>query len=1185
MTAFGCVRSRPCGPFACALLLLAALAGVASAQSSSGTISGRVLDQTDQPVPGALVTLARPDTHETRTFTTGETGQFVFASIQPATYDITVDLPGFKRYEKTGLSLSASERLNAGDLKLDIGARGETVQVSAEVARVQDVSSERSALLDSTQVTNLMSRGRDVMALLTILPGVVNDGEGSDALGVFNAPAAMSGVRGTYNGMNVDGISGNTRDGGKLDTPVNMDAVAEVKVLVNSYQAEYGKGSGAIINVVTKGGSSEFHGGMYDYIRNEALNANGFFANKQGLPKNRYRYNTFGYNAGGPIFVPGKFNAQKDKLFFFFSQELLRNQQPNGPRNYTVPTAAERNGDFSQSIDVSTLQPIYVKDPTKSGSCNATSQAACFPGNIIPASRIDPNFQKLLNIFPLPNVTPDASHHFNYQLLDTLDRPVNQEVLRVDYNLSSKVRTWVRGMYMSTHNTGLASTTNKFTWGIGPIDYGTTGPQVGGNVTWIVSPTVINEFTMGWAQWTELQTIPPDVLSQLQKQNVGFNVGQLNPVLNPLNLIPATTFGGVTSAAVTGYDARFPLNDDATSWSFTDSISKLWREHQFKAGIQGEHVVYNQYHTGTANFAGTFKFDRNSNNPLDSGYAYANALLGNFDIYQEGTARANYSPVTRILEFYVQDSWRATSRLTLDLGVRFTSGLAQTVSSYGAASTFAPDLYDPAKAQVLYRPALNASGQRVAVDPTCPSCPAKPAVYIGLIVPGSGDPLNGLAVGGVNGYPRGLVDYQGILAAPRLGFAWNVTGDHKTALRGGFGVNYNARNGPGILGDVTSNPPTIYNPTQYYGNTATFLDVAGYYSPNSVNQSLARTNPPAKSYQTSLGIQREIGFGTVVDVAYVGSFGRNIGQQHDLNQLPYGTNFLPSSIDPTTNKPYSTDFLRPYQGFGSLQYVIFEGTSNYHSLQTQVTHRFSRGLQFGVAWTWSKALDYADGDQGTVAAHVDPRIWDYGFAAYDRTHVVAINYVWDLPGLRRFTENGLLNGVFDNWQLAGTTRFVSGAPLYWNTNTSVTSNASNFGFGSSALSDGVDLTGGGDGWRPNVIGNATLPGNQRTADRWFNTDAFGRPAQGDRGNAGSVVVRGPGINNFNMSLFKNIPMPNHISLQFRAEAYNVFNHTQFNLVNTIPKFDATGKQVSLDFGRVTTARDPRIMQFALRFMF
>src|SRR6266540_6465059 len=231
---------------------------VASAQTSSGTVSGRVLDGQGQPVPGATVTLTRQDTRETRIFVTDQAGEFVFTSIQPGTYDIAVDLQGFKHYEKKGLALSASDRLSAGDLILEVGGVSESVEVRAEVSPVQSVSSERSAVLDSNQVSNLMSRGRDVMALLAILPGVVEDDEGANALGVFNSPASVSGTRGIYSGMNVDGISGNVRSGDHIDNPVNMDAVSKVKVLMNSYQADYGKGAGAIINIVSKGGTRKF---------------------------------------------------------------------------------------------------------------------------------------------------------------------------------------------------------------------------------------------------------------------------------------------------------------------------------------------------------------------------------------------------------------------------------------------------------------------------------------------------------------------------------------------------------------------------------------------------------------------------------------------------------------------------------------------------------------------------------------------------------------------------------------------------------------------------------------------------------------------------------------------------------------------------------------------------------------
>ena len=1154
--------------------VLVGVAGRASAQSSSGTISGRVLDTQGESVPGATVTLIKSDTRERRTFTTDQSGAFVFTALQPGVYDLGADLQGFKHVDKKGLALSASDRLSAGDLRLEVGGVSESVEVRAVASPLQSVSSERSAVLDSDQVNNLMSRGRDVMALLTILPGVVEDNEGSDALGVFNSPASISGTRGIYNGMNVDGISGNVRSGDHIDNPVNMDAVAEVKVLMNSYQAEYGKGAGAIINIVSKGGTRKFRGAAYDYIRNDRFNANSFFRNRQGIPKGEYRYNTLGSNLGGPLFVPGKFNTRRDTLFFFFSQEALHNVQPNGPRNYTVPTALERQGDFSQSIDVSSLRPTSVRDPL-------TGQP--FPGNVVPAGRIDPDMQRLLNVFPMPNVTPDANHHYNLQLSDTLQRPVMQELLRVDYVVSSKVRAWVRGWHQSVHNKGLASTTNNFTWGVGPMDYHTGGPSMGGNVTWIVNPTLVNEFTFGYSTWDESQIIDPSVLAKIQKSTLGVTLGQRFPDNNPLNVIPAMSFGGITSAAGVSYNSRFPLYDEANTWSGSYSISKLWRRHQLKAGIQAERAVYYQYHTGSANFAGTFNFGTTSSNPGDTGNAYANALLGNFQTYTEATARATYAPLTRILEWYTQDSWRVTPRVTLDLGVRFTAGLPQLPIG-NDASTFVPALYDPAKAPALYRPGFDAQGNRVAIDPTCPTCGPKPSQLIGFLVPGTGDLNNGIVKSGTPGYPEGLVDYLGILAAPRVGLAWNLGGSRQTVLRGGFGENFNPRNGPGILGDATGNPPQILNPQQFNGSTATFLQVGSFQSVSNINQSLNRSNPPVRVYNTSIGMQREIGFSTMVDVAYVGSFGRHIGQKHNINQVPYGSRFLPQNQDPTRpGFPLPDNFFRPYQGWGTIPFLSFDGTSRYNSLQTQVVHRFSHNMEFGGSYTWSKALAYTAGDQGTVASNNSPDVWNYGLANYDRTHTATVHYAVFLPHASHLVRSRLVKAIFDDWQFNGTMKIYSGAPLFWSYSGSGSVN-SNSVLDTSNLTPGIDLTGGGDGWRPVVLGNAELSGGERTFDRWFNTAAFARPALGDRGNAGSVVDRGPGVNNWNMSLFKSVKI-DRARMQFRVEAYNVFNHTQFSNVNTDPRFDALGNQVNLSFGQVTAARDPRIMQFALRISF
>jgi hypothetical protein len=1156
-------------------------AGIAAAQSSSGVISGRVLDSSGLGVANAPVTLMNPLTAAIWSETTAATGEFTFTGLQPGTYNLQVKAPGFKTLEKTGLALSASERLSAGTLVPEIGSTSESIEVKSDVTPVQTTSSERSALLDTRQVNLLMTKGRDLMGLLVVMPGVVNDSEGGDRLGVFKSPSSISGTRGAYGGMNIDGISGNTRSGDNMDTPMNIDAVAEVKVLSSNYQAEYGKAAGGIINIVTKGGSQQFHGLAYFYNRNEAYNANNFFNNMQGLQRPRYRYNTFGSNLGGPIFIPGKFNRDRHKLFFFFSQEYIPVETPNGPRNYTVPTALERAGNFSQSrVTNAAGTPVVVNDPFNR---DATGKAIPFPNNIVPSNRIDPNMQKMLNIFPMPN-TLGPNRAYNLQLLDTLQQPTSQESLRVDYNISQNVRAFFRGTTMATHNKGPASTVNRYAWmKESVVDYATTGPNLGGNVTWTISPTLVHETVFGYARWTEDQTYDANWLPLVQRDKLGINLPQQFPKQNPLNLIPSMDVGSaVSNRATMAWEGRFPMVDVSDSWSFTDSISKVWRKHLFKAGVQYEHVHYLFDHSGKSDvFTGSFNFGTNTNNTFtDTGYGYANALLGYFNSYSESTNRSQYSPVTPILEWYVQDSWKVTPRLTLDLGVRFTAGLQQYAAN-NFASEFVRSRFDPAKAPLLYQPGLDGK-TRVAIDPRTGT--ALPDVYIGQIIPGTGDLKNGVVVAGDAGYPRALVDFQGILPAPKLGFSWDPFGTGKTAIRGGGAVNYEPRNGSGFTGDLSTNPPLVYTPTQNYGTTATYASGAGTFSPPDFAHTLDRSNKPPRVYMASLSIQRNIGFDTVVDIAYVGSFGRHLGQNTQLNQVPYGARFLPSSQDPTKAGTRMLDqFLRPYQGYGSITYANFQANSSYHSLQTQAQKRLSHGLQFGVAYTWSKAMAYTDTDRSNVVTEVSRKEFNYGPATYDRTHVMALNYLWDLPKASKLMNNFAVRNVLDGWQLVGITRYTSGAPLRIST------------LGTGAFSNGLDITGGGDGWRPVMSKDPVLPGDQRTWDRWFNASAFAPPtlvAPADMngvnrilaaGNTPIGFAKGPGIANWNISLYKNFAIREKVKVQFRAESYNTFNHTQFSAVNVAPQWNpATGALSSAQFGQVTSARDPRIMQFALR---
>ena len=1227
-----------------AMALVIALGSILLAQSSSGSISGRVLDPAGQVVAGATVTLRSETTGETRTFPTNHLGMFTFSSVQPGSYDITVLASGFKQLQKTALALSASDHLSAGDLQLQMGAVSQSIQVVADEAQVQVDSAERSALLDSSQISTLMSQGRDVMQLLVVLPGVIDDSEGSDRLTSWGSPTATSGTRGNYDSMSIDGISGNTRDGNHLDTPINMDAIQELKVLQNSYRAEYGKGAGTIVNVVTKSGSQRFHGSIYDYVRNEAFNANSWFnlthtINGQPIRRQQYRYNTFGYNIGGPISWPGKFNSHRDKLFFFFSQEILANRTPALPGQFTVPTALERAGDFSQSMNGT--KKVALQDPK---DCGPGQNLACLVDSThVNPAMIDPNMQKLLNIFPLPNST--GVH--NLIVPSTTDKPVRQEILRVDYNISSRWKAWFRGLDIYGQDSGLTSTEDKLSWGtnIGPMNYTTYGPNIGGNITTIIKPTLINEFTMGWADWLELQKFPKGVLSRIEKQTLGVTLSQINPAENPLGVIPAMSFGGISnSPASVSYDGRFPMHDDAFTWTLSDNLTKVWNQHQLKFGFQWEHGTYYQYHAGSGDFPGAFSFkatDSNYTTALGNvGNDYANALLGHFDTYTEPNEQITYGPTSRIYEWYGQDTWKVLPRLTLDLGVRFTLGLPEIPAQH-FASTFVPSLFNPANAPLLLQPGCSVaqgptgcpSGKNIAVDPRCPnqaSCRYSPAL-IGFLVPGTGNPLNGVIVDGTRGYPEGLVDSTGIMPAPRVGFAWDIFGDGRTALRGGFGENIMPRNGAGLIGDMSHNPPLLVTPQQDFGTTATFLNVSrDFTGPSDFSHAIERHNVPVRAYNASLGIQREVGFSTVVDVAYVGSFGRHIGQTIDINKTALGAHFLPQYQDPTScsdpkhptfftcSGALSDNFLRPYQGWGKIPDLVFNGNSSYHSLQTQVTHRFSRGMQFGGVWTWSKAMGYTAGDQGTISASWPLRQFQYGLANYDRTHVVALNYLFIVPSLSRVIDKSFVRAAFDGWEVAGITRFQSGAPLYWNNKPSGTGSSTSNGNASTFLGTGNlniilpptgspqppggkrlnDFTGGGDGWRPVVVANPVLSRDKRSANQYFNTAAFTIPvcpaATVCNGNAGSVVARGPGLNNFDISLFKNLKITERTIMQFRAEAYNLFNHTQYSDVDTEAKWDVTlngaGQvtqivQSNKAFGTVIAAHDNRILQFALRLSF
>ncbi len=1145
-------RAKLTAAFLCGLL-----AGLpAWSQIVTGSVAGTIEDPSGLRVPAVEVSLVQTATaRERRTFS-NEQGDFLFTGLDAGAYTLTVAGSGFKKYEKRDIILATGERLPLGIIRLEVGALTETISVTAQGgAIVQTQSAERADVITSVQVDNLLIRGRNVKDLVALLPGVVVRAEADDLSSASNF--SVMGNRQTFNNIAIDGVPATDMgNGSMMKMVVSQDAVSEVKILISNYTAEYGRMAGSNIQIVTKGGTREFHGlGSY-FKRHEQFNASNFFDNMNSIRKPRYRFNTWTYNLGGPVYVPNKFNSSKEKLFFFWHQEFWpTTNSVTGTR--TMPSPLEKNGDFSQTLDVNN-RLITIRDPFNNN--------ILFPGNVIPASRIDRNGQALLKVFHDPNFpNRDISRgQYNYTFVSENELPKNTTTLKLDYNINSN--NFLSGGYSAwnedqTGYVGVAQTANwpqmKRTWW-------SHAKSLNTRYTRIVSPTVVNEFSFGFLSQPAENAYEEEELKRNLRETVGFTIGQFSPSANPLKVLPNATFGGVPGTpGQLLFEGRFPIYNRYYLLNWSDNLTVTRGTHTWKAGVYIE--TFYRHQKKAVPFNGSFDFGRNVNNPLDTNYAYANAILGVFNSYTEISGPAWMKQRTGGYEWFVQDSWRATRRLTLELGMRMHYTLP-IVEKDNFLAGFVPERYDPARAPQLIRPALNARGQRIGLHPVTGREYA--VAQIGAIAPGVGNPYNGMVRGGEDGYPRALIKTRGVQWGPRFGFAYDLTGNGKTAVRGGFGMFYNRFFTEGFAGPITGQPPLLETPVVSFGQLSTLLSSSGLVFPSNVVGADGEGYLPTVM-NFSLSVQRDIGFGTVLDVGYGGSLGRHLLWRRDVNPVPMGANFDPRNADPTLrNTPLPAAFLRPYTGFNNAQMMEGASSSNYHSLQVQAKRRFTAGLQFGLAWTWSKAMDFNDADGDSVSPLVPVRIWNYGLADFDRTHVLNINYIWDVPELK--TGNPLLRRVLNGWQLSGITSFISGRPL---------------GIGYSTVV-ATDVTGTpSQGARIVVLENPVLPKSERTFSRNFRTDVFRMPARGTIGNAARTLIRGPGVNNWDVAVFKNIPLYERLRLQFRWEMYNAFNHTQFTGLDTGARFDAAGQQVNTRFGQFTSASNPRLMQFALRFSF
>jgi hypothetical protein len=1163
-----------------ALLLLPALM---LAQNTSCSLAGTVHDSAGAVVPNAKVVLTGEGNGFVRTVATNNEGFFSYPDLTAATFTLAVEAPGFKTYKKTGILINASEHPDLGIIKLQLGQVSETVTVTADVVTVNTANGERAGTLSGEQLDEIALRGRDIFDAISLMPGVVDTSDGRDS----PSPTSIGNIyilggRNDAKNMTVDGVTNlDTGSNGTVHSMPSMDSVAEVKVLMSAYSAENGRNPSSI-NVITRGGSKGYHGLVAWYFRNEDLNANNYFSNAANRPRQEYRYNIGSYNIGGPVVIPKIWPARKN-LFFYWNQEYQNQVVSYTVQEKTVPTALERTGDFSKSYNTNG-SAITVNDP----AANKTK----FPNNVIPASRLNPIGQAILNMFPLPNfVDPSLATRYNWNYYIADSEPYNRrtESARIDY---APKNNWQ--LYMSLSNNGdhqnVPYNSGNAGWVTGslnlllsPIHFEQPGRLGTLHSTNTISPTLFNEASFGASQNT--LTYAPEFPDLVNRVKLGILVPQRNPALNPLNYIPNMTFN-VQNAANPSMNDGTPYFNRNTIYSFIDNISKVSGSHVYKMGIYYEHTQKIQ--SANAPIRGTLNFSTDSNNPLDSNNSYANALLGNFDSYTEAIQRPQSNYLFSNTEWFIQDDWKVKPGLSLSYGLRFYHDPPQ-FDKRGFIGSFSPAAWDPKNAPVLLRPAV-VNGQNVAQDPTTGKTYSQG--FVGLFVPGVGSNTDGMLIGGKNGVPGGLYTNGPIAVAPRFGFAYDPFQDGKTAIRGGGGIYFDRIQGNPTM-NLSSNPPAVYSPTTYYG---TFSDIAasassGMLAPTGTIYSLATVPHQQQVYNFNLSIDRRVG-SNVFSLGYTGSLGRHLLWQRNINAVPPGAQFYqtlhPENKNPQGNSVLPTNFMRPYSPYGDLYLYEFANNSNYSSLLASVQHRMTHGFNISASYTYSKVLDTSDGYSSSVDPFLDPRSRNYGPAGYDRRHVFTTNFYYLMPKPGKATHIRALGWVADNWELSGVARMLTGAPITpgyslisgLNTPTGTTSDGARM----QVINPTAPL------WQctmasmpcrfgppPEPAGQASLssaPWSVASPDPQF-------------GNLGKNTMTGPGTNNWDISLYRKIPFGKDYRqfIMLRFETYNTFNHTQFSGINSTAQFSTAAQQVNTAFLLPNGARPGRYVQIAMRVSF
>jgi hypothetical protein len=1276
-----------------ALCGLALLCGCIFGQTTTGTLIGTVTDPSDATVAGARVELTNTATGAVTRTTTEAEGIFRFNSLVPATYNLTITpTSGFKAYKQSRIDVTANEVRDLGKISLALGAVTEQVSVTATTTLTQTSSSENSKLIDSSQMGNLTLKGRDMFGLMITLPGVTLTGAGQGDTTSENTigRVRINGATNSSANFTVDGVTNlDTGSNGTSHFEPNMDSIAEMRVLTSNYQAEYGRNSNGVISVVTKGGGQEFHGSAWANKRHEMFNAKSFFQNYNGQQKSTYRFFVWGYSVGGPVYIPKLFNTQKKKLFFFFSQEYTK-QKPATLSGYAnMPTAAQRAGDFSGYTDANGVA-FPLTDPTTGNPIPNNNIAGLMALNPAAAKA----GQAILNALPLPNICGQpgvpatgcvvdaqfASQRYqrNYYWSYNETHPRRNDTLRIDYNPTSKLTTWAR--YINDYDIDTAAPTNSFALpnaqgqsSVFAFDHPNPGHGYAVGITYTISPTMVNEFTFGksyntWDYYAHDQSqldrsimgnppsfdnfaTDPKFIADQNKARPGLSPGSQNLQIG----IPNLTFGGGQEPNEASFmdpcSGQCPYTNWNDIYSFNDTVSKAWGKHNIKTGLYYERTgkVEQNQATGAGSYLGAYSFASSTAMPNNTQDGYANAFLGDFNSYTEGGRIVGNYWYTDV-EAFVQDNWRVSRRVTLDLGIRFYHQLPTENLDYNTTD-FVRSSYNPAQAMRLYYPGCTVStaaracptANQVAIDPTTGFQTSFPLQ--GTFVPASvggytstPTPFPGIERATANNpnLPLTLWHVQSVLPAVRLGVAWDVFGNGKTAIRAGFGQFYNLGSTQ-IAQNSSGNPPDTYNRAVYYST----IDKIPSFANNAAITPIAPMGTVGDqkvqgNYNGSFMIQQKIGFGTVLEAAYVFNLSKHLPETYQLNAVPIYSEYNPVNNNPnvaylppnTVGKNLNDNYFRPLPGLGALTYVNFSGNASYNSLQVTLRRNFTRRLSYGVAYTWSKTMSAfgstAAGYPYTNAGspYFSDSFRNYGPSYLPTPQVLVANYVYDVPNLGQKLSFKPLGWVTDHWTISGITQ--------WHNDIRVGVPAISFS-GTTSTNPQMNWTGGFEGARYMVVGNPQLssgqvsfagnttlvqspganangtPGNQLLNESVFvipnpcSSTPGATPQQGVGqsmscfGNAGAgslIPIPGTQLLNFDMTFTKVFPIKSERrQIMFRAEMYNIFNHTQFTTANVSPQYSwplwQTGvlQQTNANLGRYTAAANPRQMSMSVRFQF